>query len=264
MRIRIKEIAAVRVRYGYLRITEMLKREGWEVGKKRVYGIYKSEGLEVRTKKRKKRASQPRVPLPVATAPRQRWSMDFMADQLVDGRRIRIFTAVDHFDRFCPVLYADNSISASKVTDALERDGEAYGLPEAITVDNGPESERGGDRLLEAARRASEASQFAGKVLDAWAYRRGIHLDFIRPGKPTENGYIESFNGRLRDELLNTELFFTLAEVREKLEQWRHDYNTLRPHSSLGYRPPAEYAQRTKSKHKPASITLPNLALEPV
>jgi putative transposase len=203
LRIRIKEIAAVRVRHGYLRITEMLKREGWQVGKRRVHTIYKSEGLEVRTRKRKKRAARPRVPLAAAGAPLERWSMDFMADGLVDGRRFRIFTVVDHFDRSCPVLYADTSIGASKVIEALERAGARAGLPKAITVDNGPE--------------------FPGRVLDAWAYGRGIHLDFIRPGTPVENGYIESFNGSLRDELLNTELFFNLAEAREKLEHWRHD-----------------------------------------
>ena len=243
MRIRIREIAAVRVRYGYLRITEMLKREGWQVGKKRVYTIYKAEGLEVRTKKRKKRAAQPRVPLAVAKAPLERWSMDFMADQFVDGRRFRIFTVVDHFDRSCPALHASRSIKAEQVIEALEKAGARSGLPKAITVDNGPE--------------------FAGKVLDAWAYRRGVHLDFIRPGKPTENGFIESFNGRLRDALLNTELFFDLAEAREKLESWRQDYNPLRPHSSLGYRSPAEFARRAKTKPKSASTNPPNLSLNP-
>ena len=133
---------------------------------------------------------------------------------------------VDHFDRSCPVLYADHSIGAEKVITALELAAHQAGsLPQAITVDNGPE--------------------FAGKSLDVWAYANGIHLDFIRPGKPTENGYIESFNGKLRDELLNTEIFFSLPEARKKLEQHRLDYNNLRPHSALGYRPPAEYAQRT-------------------
>jgi putative transposase len=226
---RIRDLAAVRVRFGYRRITVMLQREGWQVNKKRVYRIYKAEGLEVRTKRRKKRAAEPRVALPAAGAPSQRWSMDFMTDKLHNDQRFRILTVVDHFDRSCPVLYADRSIGASKVIEALET-AERAGrqLPKAITIDNGPE--------------------FAGKVLDAWAYERGIHLDFIRPGKPTENGFIESFNGRLRDELLNTEIFFSLFEAREKLEAYRLDYNTQRPHSSLGYRPPAEYAQRAISQ----------------
>ncbi len=224
LKMRLCELAAVRVRYGYRRLTILLRREGWSVGKKRVYRIYKAEGLKVRTKQRVKRASQPRVPLPMAEGHGHRWSMDFMADKLVDGRRFRVLTVLDQFDRSCPVLYADQSIRATKVISALEQAAQrAGGLPKAITIDNGPE--------------------FSGKVLDAWAYTHGVQLDFIRPGRPTENGYIESFNGKLRDELLNTELFFSLPEAREKLERYRLDYNTLRPHSSLGYQSPVEYAR---------------------
>ena len=239
--VRIRDLAAARVRYGYRRITVLLKREGWSVGKKRVYRIYKAEGLEVRTKKRKKRAAQRRVSLPAASAAQERWSMDFMSDRLVNGRPFRILTVVDQYTRACPLLLADTSIGGHKVTAALTKAAEGIGLPETITVDNGPE--------------------FAGKVMDEWAYGHGIELDFIRPGKPVENGYIESFNGRLRDELLNTELFCTLAEAKEKLEAWRLDYNTQRPHSSLGYRPPAEYAQRAMSKKIKTHTTLPELTL---
>ena len=231
---RIRDLAAARVRYGYRRITVLLKREGWPVGKKRVYRIYKAEGLEVRTKKRKKRAAQRRVSLPAASAAQERWSMDFMSDRLTNGRPFRILTIVDQYTRACPLLLADTSIGGHKVAAGI-------GLPQTITVDNGPE--------------------FAGKVLDEWAYGHGIKLDFIRPGKPVENGYIESFNGRLRDELLNTELFLTLAEAKEKLEAWRLDYNTQRPHSSLGYRPPAEYAQRAMSKQIKTHNTMPDLTL---
>ena len=238
---RIRDLAAARVRYGYRRITVLLKREGWSVGKKRVYRIYKAEGLEVRTKKRKKRAAHRRVSLPAASAAQERWSMDFMSDRLVNGRPFRILTVVDQYTRACPLLLADTSIGGSKVATALAKAAEGIGLPQTITVDNGPE--------------------FAGKVLDEWAYGHGIELDFIRPGKPVENGYIESFNGRLRDELLNTELFCTLAEAKEKLEAWRLDYNTQRPHSSLGYRPPAEYAQRAVSKQIKTHTTLPELTL---
>ena len=187
----------------------LLKREGWSVGKKRVYRIYKAEGLEVRTKKRKKRAAQKRVSLPVASAPQERWSMDFMCDRLANGRLFRILTVVDQYTRTCPLLLADTSIGGCKVATALAKAAEGIGFPQTITVDNGPE--------------------FAGKVLDEWAYGHGIELYFIRPGKPVENGYIESFNGRLRDELLNTEIFYTLVEVKEKLEAWRLDYNTQRP-----------------------------------
>ena len=238
---RIRDIAAARVRYGYRRITVLLKREGWSVGKKRVYRIYKAEGLEVRTKKRKKRAAQRRVSLPAASAAQERWSMDFMSDRLTNGRPFRILTVVDQYTRACPLLLADTSIGGRKVAAALMKAAAGIGLPQTITVDNGPE--------------------FSGKVLDEWAYGHGIELDFIRPGKPVENGYIESFNGRLRDELLNTELFCTLAEAKEKLEAWRLDYNTQRPHSSLGYRPPAEYAQRTMSKQIKTHTTLPDLTL---
>ena len=136
---RIRDLAAVRVRFGYRRITALLQREGWHVNKKRVYRIYKAEGLEVRTKRRKKRAAEPRVGLPVAEAPSQRWSMDFMADKLHNDQRFRILTVIDHFDRSCPVLYADRSIGANKVIDALEAaERQGKQLPKAITIDNGP------------------------------------------------------------------------------------------------------------------------------
>ncbi len=239
--VRIRDLASARVRYGYRRITVLLKREGWTVGKKRVYRIYKAEGLEVRTKKRKKRAAKRRVSLPAATAAQERWSMDFMSDRLTNGRPFRILTVVDQYTRACPLLLADTSIGGSKVVAALTKAAAGIGLPQTITVDNGPE--------------------FAGKVLDEWAYGHGIKLDFIRPGKPVENGYIKSFNGSLRDELLNTELFSTLAEAKEKLEAWRLDYNTQRPHSSLGYRPPAEYVHRAMSKQIKTHTTLPELTL---
>ena len=145
--------------------------------------------------------------------------MDFMSDRLANGRPCRNLTFVDQYTRTCPLLLVDTSIGGNKVADTLTKAAEGIGLPQTITVNNGPE--------------------FAGKVQDQWAYGHGIELDFSRPVKPVENGYIESFNGRLRDELLNIEIFCTLAEVKEKLEAWRFDYNTQRLHSSLGYRPPA-------------------------
>ena len=140
--------------------------------------------------------------------------MDFMSDRLANGRSFRILTVVDQYTRAYPLLLADTSTGGSKVAAALEKTAEGIGLPQTITVDNSPE--------------------FAGKVLDQWAYGHGIELDFIWPGKPVENGYIESFNGRLRDELLNTEIFSTLSEVKEKLEAWRLDYNTRRPYYPAG------------------------------
>lgn len=187
-------------------------------------------------------ASAARVPLPTAAKSGQRWSMDFVSDRLANGKRFRVLTVVDHFDRSCQQLYADHSIGAGKVGEEQDRAARMNGgLPDSMTVDNGPE--------------------LAGNVLDAWAYRRGVQLDFIRPGKPTENGYIESFNGKLRDELLNTQIFFPLSEAREKLEAYRLDYKTCRPHSSLGYRPPAEYAQRAQSKTNKTVSRHPNLNL---
>ena len=234
LRIGLRELAAVRIRFGYRRLTVLLRREGWAVNAKRIYRLYRQEGLEVRTRKRKKVASRVRVWVPPATGPNQHWSMDFVTDRLVEGRAFRVLTVVDQFSRECPVLEPDFSLSGEKVAACLERVGKERGLPKVITGDNG--------------------SEFYSKAMDAWAYRHGVQLEFIRPGKPTENGYIESFNGRLRDECLNVEVFFSLADVKEKLGRWRQDYNTERPHSSLGDRPPADYAQRAVHDHNEALL----------
>ena len=219
---RLRELAASRVRFGYRRLTVLLKREGWAVNAKRIYRLYTEEGLTVRTKQRKKTASHQRVPQGVATAPNQRWSMDFVSDRLADGRWFRVLTVVDQFTRECLLLLADSALSGEKVAAALEGVVGERGAPKSITVDNG--------------------SEFTSRAMEAWTYRHGIHLDFIRPGKPVENGFIESFNGRLRDECLNVEVFFTLEDVREKLERWRQDYNLTRPHSALGDQAPASFA----------------------
>ena len=197
------------MRYGYRRLTVLLKREGWEVNAKRIYRIYTEEGLIVRTQKRKERAQRQRVPLGQAVRPNQKWSMDFVAQRLPDGRWIRVLTVVDQFTRECLTLHADTALSGEKVATALDKVVAQRGAPQSITVDNGTE--------------------FASKAMDLWAYKNGVHLDFIRPGKPVENGYIESFNGKLRDECLNVEVFFTLADARRKLALWRHDYNHHRP-----------------------------------
>jgi putative transposase len=219
---RLRELASNRVRFGYRRLTVLLKREGWRVNAKRVYRLYTEEGLTVRTKYRKKTASRSRVQQGLATAPNQRWSMDFVSDRLVDDRWFRVLTVVDQFTREWLLLYGDRALSGEKVTAELERVVRERGVPTSITVDNG--------------------SEFASRAMDVWAYGHGISLDFIRPGKPVENGYIESFNGRLRDECLNVSLFFSLEDAREKLEQWRQDYNRARPHSSLADQTPAAFA----------------------
>ena len=222
LRMRLRELAAARVRFGYRRLTVLLRRDGWRVNAKRIYRLYTDEGLTVRTKHRTKAAGRARVPQTVATAPNQRWSMDFMSERLADGRWFRILTVVDQFTRECLCLLADQSLTGETVAQALEPIVAHRGAPRAITVDNG--------------------SEFASRVMDAWAYRHGIQLDFIRPGKPVENGFIESFNGRLRDECLNVEVFFTLDDVREKLARWREDYNRTRPHSALHDQAPACFA----------------------
>ena len=222
LRMRLRELAASRVRFGYRRLTVLLKREGWPVNAKRIYRLYTEEGLTVRTKQRKKAASRQRVPVGLATRPNERWSMDFVSDRLANDRWFRVLTVVDQFTRECLVLYADSALSGEKVAAELERVVRERGVPVSITVDNG--------------------SEFASRAMDAWAYSHGIRLDFIRPGKPVENGYIESFNGRLRDECLNVSLFFSLEDTREKLEIWRRDYNLARPHSSLGDEAPTAFA----------------------
>jgi putative transposase len=222
--IRLRDLAFARVRFGYRRLTVLLQREGWKVGRRRVQRLYRAEGLMVRTQHRRKRASQLRVPLATATAANQRGSMGFVTERLENGRYFRILTLIDQFSRECLLLWADVSLTGQKVVFCLQKLTAGRGLPLAITVDNGAE--------------------FCSRAMDAWAYQTGVKLDFIRPGRPVENGFVESFNGRLRDECLNVNLFFDLADVRDKLESWRQDYNTIRPHGSLGDLPPAEYAQR--------------------
>ena len=228
-----------RVRFGYLRLTVMLKREGWEVGKKLVYRLYRELGLQMRTRKRKKLASAQRGPVEVDERANQRWSMDFVTDRLENGRYFRTLTVVDQCTRECPVLEPAQSLTAAKVVHALDRVAAQRGYPESITVDNG--------------------SEFSSRVMDAWAYRHGVKLDFIRPGKPVENGYIESFYGRLRDECLNVELFWSIEDAREKLEKWRLDYNHQRPHSSFANLPPAAFAnelggRKTTENREPLTV----------
>lgn len=222
LRVRLRELAGSRVRYGYRRLTVMLKREGWEVNAKRIYRLYTEEGLIVRTKQRKERAQRQRVAQGSATRRNQKWSMDFVAQRLADGRWIRVLTVVDQYTRECLTLHADTALSGEKVAVALDKIVARRGAPQSITVDNGTE--------------------FASKAMDHWAYINSVHLDFIRPGHPVENGYIESFNGKLRDECLNVEVFFTLADARRKLALWLDDYNHQRPHSALADRTPVDFA----------------------
>lgn len=219
---RLKELAASRPRYGYRRLYELIRREGWRINHKRIHRLYKLLNLQLNVRKKKKRASHVRIVLAKATRVNERWSMDFMHDCLENGHRFRILTLIDQFTRECPILRADHSMTSKKVIECLEYLKQTRGLPKAITVDNG--------------------SEFFSRVMDSWAYKNKVQLDFIRPGKPVDNAFIESFNGKLRDELLNVELFSCLSDAQEKLEHWRIDYNLRRPHKSLNSSTPSEYA----------------------
>ena len=223
LRTRIEEIAALKRRYGYRRVYLRLRREGWKVNRKRVYRIYRDAGLAARRRKRKRIGPFERKPLPKPIVANLSWSMDFVADGLIGGRRLRCLTIVDDCTRECLAIEVDTSITGLRVKGVLDRLADTRGLPESITVDNGPE--------------------FDGQVLDQWAYRNGVRLSFIRPGKPNENAYIESFNGKFRDECLNEHWFISLAHARNVIEAWRIEYNTERPHSSLGDLTPEEFAR---------------------
>jgi putative transposase len=223
LRMRIREIAMTRPRFGYLRIHVMLRREGWRIGKNRVYRLYCLEGLQVRMRvRRRKHVAAQRGVIPVPTGERQRWSMDFVHDELLGGRKFRVLTVVDQWSRQSPILEARFSFTGKDVVAALERVREHRGLPDSITVDHGTE--------------------FMSRAVEAWAFYRGVKLDFTRPGKPTDNAHIESFNGPVRDECLNVHQFVSLAHAQRELDVWRTDYNTIRPHSSLGHLTPSEYA----------------------
>ena len=222
LKIRLKELAATRVRYGYRRLHVLLRREGWRINHKRVYRLYKLQGLGIRTRKpRRHRAARTRVARPQPNAVNACWSMDFVSDQLFDGRQIRVLTIVDCHSRESLVIEPRIHFRAVHVVEALARLVKARGAPESIRCDNGPE--------------------FTSRVLDQWAYWNKVELDFSRPGKPTDNAFIESFNGRLRQECLNTTWFLSLADAEERLEAWRREYYVERPHTSLGILTPSEF-----------------------
>ena len=212
---RIKEIAETRVRYGYRRIHVLLRREGWAINAKRVYRLYHEMGLQLRNKTPKRRVkAKLRDDRVDATCPNETWAMDFVHDQLATGRRLRILTVVDTFSRFSPVIDPRFSYRGEDVVRTLEVVCKRVGYPKAIRVDQG--------------------SEFISRDLDLWAYQKDVVLDFSRPGKPTDNAFIESFNGKFRAECLNTHWFMNLDDAREKMEAWRRDYNEVRPHSAIG------------------------------
>lgn len=223
LRRRLRELAVSRVRWGYRRLTVLLRREGWQVNAKRIYRLYTEEGLTVTRPQRKKLARRKRALQPAAERINQRWAMDFVADRLVDGRRFRVLTVVDLFSRECLALYAERSITGRQVAAELAAVVARRGAPETITGDNGPE--------------------FCSRATEAWSEAAGVELAFIAPGRPVENAFIESFNGRLRDEFLNVEVFLDLTDLARKLKAWRTDYNRLRPHSALADQTPQEFAR---------------------
>ena len=223
LRLRIREIAQARVRYGYRRIRILLNREGWPVGRKLVYRLYQEEGLALRQRrKRRRRVAVHRRERFRATAPNQVWSMDFVADQLADGRRFRALTVLDIFTRESLAIEVGQSLKGEAVVKVLNRLKAQRGVPKMLFCDNG--------------------SEFTSQILDLWAYHNGVRIDFSRPGKPTDNAFVESFNGSLRDECLNAHWFASLSEAKGIIEAWRREYNESRPHRALGQQTPEEFA----------------------
>jgi putative transposase len=222
--------AAERPRFGYRRLHTLIGREGLTANHKRVYAVYREAGLQVRRRRRKRLTRGDRVPLPRPSRPGERWSMDFMLDTLADGRPFRTLNIVDDFTRECVAIEVDRSLPGARVVRVLERLRAEIGLPLIIVTDNGPE--------------------FAGRTLDAWAYAAGVAIRFIRPGKPIENAYVESFNGKFRDECLNEHWFVNMVDAQITIEAWRVDYNTVRPHSSLDDRTPDQFAQASRGARR--------------
>lgn len=224
LRARLVELAAERRRFGYRRLHVLVDREGIKANHKRIYRLYSEAGLAVRRRRKRARVAVEREPLTVPSAPNEVWSMDFVSDALANGRRIKILTIVDDFTKEAVELAVDHGISGQYVTRVLERAGRFRGFPRSIRTDQGPE--------------------FTGRALDQWAVENAVSLKLIEPGKPTQNAFIESFNGRFRDECLNDHWFTSLAQARILIAAWRRDYNEVRPHSALGYLTPAEFAAR--------------------
>jgi len=222
LREQLKALAAQYPRYGYPTLHGLLRSAGLVRNPKRTYRIYREEGLQVRTKRRKKLA-RPRVPMPPASCVNERWSMDFVSDQLANGRRFRVLNVVDDYTRECVLQIVDFSISGQRVALELERLARLRSLPTTIVSDNG--------------------SEFTGKAMFAWSQRTSVVLHFIQPGKPTQNAFVESINGKFRDYCLDLHWFAGLDDARTRIENWRQHYNHVRPHRSLGKKPPAVFAR---------------------
>ena len=229
IRKRLRELASERRRFGYRRLGLLLAREGVEMNHKKLYRLYKEERLVVRKRGGRKRALGTRAPMTVPQSRNQRWSLDFVSDALGDGRRFRILCVIDDFSRECLAAVVDNSLSGVRVARELDRIAEMRGLPCMVVSDNGTE--------------------LTSNAMLKWQKERGVEWHYIQPGKPMQNGFVESFNGRLRDECLNEHLFASLKEARRIIEAWKIDYNTQRPHTSLDGLTPIEFATRPEQGH---------------
>jgi len=228
LRKRLRELAEQRRRTGCQMFHALLKREGVVINHKRTERIYKEEGLSLKIRRRKKRASCARVDIPRAQSRNELWAMDFMHDSMGIGRKLRILPIIDTYTKECHRIEIDRSIGGRRVTEVLSEVASVNGLPANIVVDNGPE--------------------FISNAMDEWAYNREVKLHFIRPGKPVDNAFMESFNARLREECLNLNWFRSIEHARRVIEAWRVDYNETRPHSSLGFLTPKEFAQKEEGK----------------
>jgi len=228
LRSRLKELASQRPRFGYRRLHVLLRREDFQVNHKRVFRLYQEEGLKLRPKKRKRIASTQRVKPESVTEVNQLWAMDFVHDTLSCGRTFRALNIMDAYTRECLAIEVDSSLTGERVARVLQELGQQRTLPKTIQVDNG--------------------SEFTSRKLDQWAYQNKVTLHFIEPGKPTQNGHIESFNGKLRDECLNQEWFTSLKQARVIIESWRQDYNQVRPHSSLDNLSPMDFKVQHKNQ----------------
>jgi len=247
LRARLRELAGERPRFGYRRLHRMLRREKergkakWVVNHKRLYRLYREEGLALRRRKGKRFRAEARVPLVLPTRVNQMWTMDFTRDTLASGMKFRTLNLMDGCSREALWIEVDTSLPGQRVVQVLDSVAQERGFPEAIQVDNGPE--------------------FISRAVDQWADAHGVTLHFIDPGKPVQNAFIESFNGKFRDECLNQSWYTNLEDARQVIEAWRVDYNTVRPHSSLGYLTPVEYAATIAAR--PASPPTPVVSSTP-
>jgi putative transposase len=237
LRQRLRELAEERRRWGCPMLYLMLRREGFKANHKRVARLYREEGLSLRRRRRRKRLSHLRVVRAQPLAANQTWAVDFIHDSLFNGRRFRAFAVLDEWSRESLAIEVDFSLTGARVTRVLERLGNKRGLPLVIQADNGPE--------------------LRGRVLDQWAHQHGVKLQFIAPGKPIQNAYIESFNARLREECFNEHVFLSLDDARSKIERWRIAYNCERPHSSLGNLTPQEFATKNQMSSAAARTAWP-------